>query len=85
MSELTPNAMHTELRTLIASSRQRLAGMVKIVSTLSTLSTQLNWSHMVAIVALKTPQAREGRQRARVHAGLCGFDVGYAAVGDSDG
>ena len=26
----------------------------------STLSTQLSWSHMVAIVALKTPQARQG-------------------------
>ncbi|MCM2295791.1 DUF1016 N-terminal domain-containing protein [Rhodoferax sp.] len=25
----------------------------------STLSTQLSWSHMVAIVALKTPQVRQ--------------------------
>lgn len=126
---ITPGASHTptdklhaELRTLIASSRQRLAGAVnaeltrlywsvgqrlrtellggadrtsygtQILDTLgyqltqefgrgfesrnlrrmvkfaesfpdaaivSTLSTQLSWSHMVAIVALKTPQARQ--------------------------
>lgn len=104
MSELAPIALHAELRALIASSRQRLAGavnaeltrlywnvgqrlrtevlgkaqefgrgfesrnlrrMVKFaesfpdVAIVSTLSTQLSWSHMVAIVALKTPQARQ--------------------------
>jgi predicted nuclease of restriction endonuclease-like (RecB) superfamily len=122
MSELVPNALHAELRALIASSRQRLAGavnaeltrlywavgqrlrtevlggegrasygaqlldqlgqqltqefgrgfesrnlrrMVKFAESfpdaaiVSTLSTQLSWSHMVAIVALKTPQARQ--------------------------
>ena len=120
MSELVPNALHAELRALIASSRQRLAGavnaeltrlywnvgqrlrtevlgegrasygaqlldqlgqqltqefgrgfesrnlrrMVKFAESfpdaaiVSTLSTQLSWSHMVTIVALKTPQAR---------------------------
>jgi len=114
--------LYAELRTLIASSRQRLAGvvnaelarlywppgqrlcaevlggaewvtygdplvnrvgqqlahefgrgfevknlrrMVKFAESfpdaaiVSTLSTQLSWSHMVAIVALKTPQARQ--------------------------
>lgn len=113
--------LHAELRSLIASSRQRLAGavnaeltrlywsvgkrlhtevlgdgrasygtqlldklgqqlmqefgrgfesrnlrrMVKFAESfpdaaiVSTLSTQLSWSHMVAIVALKTPQARQ--------------------------
>jgi hypothetical protein len=30
-----------------------------MVSTLSTLSTPLSWSQMVATVALKTPQARQ--------------------------
>lgn len=121
MSELAPNALHAELRALIANSRQRLAGavnaeltrlywsvgqrlrtevlgegrasygaqlldqlgqqlsqefgrgfesrnlrrMVKFAESfpdaaiVSTLSTQLSWSHMVAIVALKTPQARQ--------------------------
>ena len=115
-------ALHTELRALIASSRQRLAGavnaeltrlywavgerlrsevlggadraqygaklldqlgaqlaqefgrgfesrnlrrMVKFaeafpdLAIVSTLSTQLSWSHLVAIVALKSPQARQ--------------------------
>lgn len=114
------DALHAELRTLIANSRQRLAGavnaeltrlywhvgqrlrtevlgegrasygaqlldqlghqlsqefgrgfesrnlrrMVKFADAfpdaviVSTLSTQLSWSHMVTIVALKTPQAR---------------------------
>jgi predicted nuclease of restriction endonuclease-like (RecB) superfamily len=113
--------LHAELRTLIANSRQRLAGavnaeltrlywnvgqrlrtevlgegrasygaqlldqlghqlaqefgrgfesrnlrrMVKFAESfpdaaiVSTLSTQLSWSHMVTIVALKTPQARQ--------------------------
>ena len=113
--------LHSELRTLIANSRQRLAGavnaeltrlywhvgqrlrtevlregrasygaqlldqlghqlsqefgrgfesrnlrrMVKFAESfpdaaiVSTLSTQLSWSHMVTIVALKTPQARQ--------------------------
>jgi DUF1016 N-terminal domain len=128
MSETTHNpvpapadGLHAELRALIASSRQRLAGavnaeltrlywsvgqrlrtevlgesrasygaqlldqlgqqlsqefgrgfesrnlrrMVKFAESfpdaaiLSTLSTKLSWSHMVAIVALKTPQARQ--------------------------
>ncbi len=128
MSETTHNlvpapadSLHAELRSLIASSRQRLAGgvnaeltrlywnvghrlrtevlgegrasygaqlldqlgqqltqefgrgfesrnlrrMVKFAESfpdaaiVSTLSTQLSWSHMVAIVALKTPQARQ--------------------------
>jgi len=128
MSRTTPHAvpkpadsLHAELRALIASSRQRLAGavnaeltrlywnvgqrlrtevlaegrasygaqlldqlgqqlsqefgrgfesrnlrrMVKFAESfpdaaiVSTLSTQLSWSHMVAIVALKTPQARQ--------------------------
>ena len=122
MTEIVPNALHAELRALIASSRQRLAGavnaeltrlywnvgqrlrtevlggadrakygdqlisrvgdqlaqefgrgfesrnlrrMVKFAESfpdaaiVSTLSTQLSWSHMVAIVALKTPQARQ--------------------------
>ena len=116
-----PANLHAELRTLIASSRQRLAGavnaeltrlywavgqrlatevlggeraqygsqlleqlgqqlsqefgrgfearnlrrMVKFAQAfpsaeiVSTLSTQLSWSHMVAIVALKNPQARQ--------------------------
>lgn len=116
-----PTNLHAELRTLIASSRQRLAGavnaeltrlywavgqrlatevlggeraqygsqlleqlgqqlsqefgrgfearnlrrMVKFAQAfpsaeiVSTLSTQLSWSHMVAIVALKNPQARQ--------------------------
>jgi hypothetical protein len=115
------DSLHAELRTLIASTRQRLAGavnaeltrlywavgqslrtevlgdgrasygtqlldqlgqqlaqefgrgfesrnlrrMVKFAESfpdaaiVSTLSTQLSWSHMVAIVALKTPQARQ--------------------------
>ena len=128
MNETTHNlvsvpadSLHSELRALIASSRQRLAGavnaeltrlywnvgqrlrtevlgegrasygsqlldqlgqlltqefgrgfesrnlrrMVKFAESfpdaaiVSTLSTQLSWSHMVAIVALKTPQARQ--------------------------
>lgn len=124
MNQVVPesaNSLHAELRTLIASSRQRLAGavnaeltrlywtvgqrlrtevlgdarasygtqlldqlgqqlaqefgrgfesrnlrrMVKFAESfpdaaiVSTLSTQLSWSHMVAIVALKTPQARQ--------------------------
>jgi predicted nuclease of restriction endonuclease-like (RecB) superfamily len=116
-----PTNLHAELRTLIASSRQRLAGavnaeltrlywavgqrlanevlggeraqygsqlleqlgqqlsqefgrgfearnlrrMVKFAQAfpsaeiVSTLSTKLSWSHMVAIVALKNPQARQ--------------------------
>lgn len=115
------DSLHAELRALIASSRQRLAGavnaeltrlfwsvgqrlrtevlgegrasygaqlldqlgqqlsqefgrgfesrnlrrMVKFAESfpeaaiVSTLSTQLSWRHMVAIVALKTPQARQ--------------------------
>ncbi|MDO8768423.1 MAG: PDDEXK nuclease domain-containing protein [Burkholderiaceae bacterium] len=115
------NSLHTELRALIAGSRQRLAGavnaeltrlywtvgqrlraevldgerasygtqlldqlgqqlshefgrgfearnlrrMVKFaqafpgVEIVSTLSTKLSWSHLVAIVALKTPEARQ--------------------------
>ncbi len=115
------DSLHAELRALIASSRQRLAGavnaeltrlywavgqrlrtevlgdgragygaklldqlgqqlanefgrgfesrnlrrMVKFAESfpdaaiVSTLSTQLSWSHMVTIVALKTPQARQ--------------------------
>ena len=115
------NTLHAELRNLIASSRQRLAGAVNAELTrlywsvghrlrtevlgdaragygaqlldqlgqqlasefgrgfesrnlrrmvkfaggfpeaaiVSTLSTQLSWSHMVAIVALKTPKARQ--------------------------
>ena len=119
-ASITPESLHAELRALIASSRQRLAGavnaeltrlywavgqrlvtevlgrerasygaqlldqlgqqlaqefgrgfesrnlrrMVKFAQAfpdaaiLSTLSTQLSWSHLVAIVALKTPQAR---------------------------
>jgi predicted nuclease of restriction endonuclease-like (RecB) superfamily len=124
MSQVVPesaNSLHAELRTLIASSRQRLAGavnaeltrlywtvgqrlrtevlgdarasygtqlldqlgqqlaqefgrgfesrnlrrMVKFAESfpdaaiVSTLSTKLSWSHMVAIVALKTPQVRQ--------------------------
>lgn len=116
-----PINLHAELRTLIASSRQRLAGAVNAELTrlywavgqrlatevlggeraqygrqlleqlgqqlsqefgrgfearnlrrmvkfahafpsaeiVSTLSTKLSWSHIVAIVALKTPQARQ--------------------------
>ena len=116
-----PTTLHAELRTLIATSRQRLAGAVNAELTrlywtvgqrlatevldgeraqygsqlleqlgqqlsqefgrgfearnlrrmakfaqafpsaeiVSTLSTQLSWSHMVAIVALKNPQARQ--------------------------
>ena len=116
-----PTTLHAELRTLIASSRQRLAGavnaeltrlywavgqrlatevlsgeraqygsqlveqlgqqlsqefgrgfearnlrrMVKFVQAfpsaeiVSTLSTQLSWSHLVAIVALKAPDAQQ--------------------------
>jgi len=38
MSELTPNALHAELRTLIANSRQRLAGAV------NAELTRLYWS-----------------------------------------
>ena len=38
MSELTPNALHAELRMLIASSRQRLAGAV------NAELTRLYWS-----------------------------------------
>lgn len=115
------DSLHAELRALIASSRQRLAGAVNAELTrlywavgqrlrtevlgegrasygaqlldqlgqqltqefgrgfesrnlrrmakfaesfpdaaiVSTLSTQLSWSHMVSIVALKTPQARQ--------------------------
>jgi predicted nuclease of restriction endonuclease-like (RecB) superfamily len=118
---LADGALHAELRALIASSRQRLAGAVNAELTrlywsvgqrlrtevlgdarasygaklldqlgqqlaqefgrgfesrnlrrmvkfaegfpdaaiVSTLSAKLSWSHMVAIVALKTPQARE--------------------------
>jgi len=124
MSQAVPesaNSLHAELRTLITSSRQRLAGevnaeltrlywtlgqrlrtevlgdarasygtqlldqlgqqlaqefgrgfesrnlrrMVKFAESfpdaaiVSTLSTKLSWSHMVAIVVLKTPQARQ--------------------------
>jgi predicted nuclease of restriction endonuclease-like (RecB) superfamily len=123
------DTLHAELRTLIANSRQRLAGavnaeltrlywnvgqrlrtevlgegrasygaqlldqlgqqlsqefgrgfesrnlrrMVKFAESfpdeaiVSTLSTQLSWSHMVTIVALKTPQARQfyARQAAQ--------------------
>jgi len=128
MNDITPGAaptpaetLHAELRPLIGSSRQRLAGavnaeltrlywsvgkrlhtevlgdarasygtqlldklgqqltqefgrgfesrnlrrMVKFAESfpdaaiVSTLSTQLSWSHMVAIVALKNPQARQ--------------------------
>lgn len=128
MNDITPGAaptladnLHSELRSLIASSRQRLAGavnaeltrlywsvgkrlhaevlgdgrasygtqlldqlgqqltqefgrgfesrnlrrMVKFAESfpdgaiVSTLSAKLSWSHMVAIVALKTPQARQ--------------------------
>jgi DUF1016 N-terminal domain len=121
MSELVPNALHAELRALIASSRQRLAGavnaeltrlywsvgerlrtevlgdaraeygarlldqlgqqlanefgrgfesrnlrrMVKFAEAfpdaaiVSTLSAKLSWSHMVSIMALKPPQARQ--------------------------
>lgn len=129
MSQATPTtpanglqtALHAELRRLIASSRQRLAGAVNAELTrlywavgqrlrtevlgdtrarygtqlldqlgqqlaqefgrgfesrnlrrmvkfsesfpdtaiVSTLSTKLSWSHMVALVALKTPQARQ--------------------------
>lgn len=117
----TASSLHAELRTLIASSRQRLAGavnaeltrlywtvgqrlstevlggerasygsqlleqlgqqlshefgrgfearnlrrMVKFAQAfpdtgiVSTLSAKLSWSHLVAIVALKTPQARQ--------------------------
>lgn len=116
-----PTNLHAELRTLIVSSRQRLAGAVNAELTrlywavgqrlatevlggeraqygsqlleqlgqqlsqefgrgfearnlrrmvkfahafpgaeiVSTLSTKLSWSHMVAIVALKNPQARQ--------------------------
>ncbi|GKT19229.1 PDDEXK nuclease domain-containing protein [Acidovorax sp. SUPP2522] len=124
-----PTTLHTELRTLIASSRQRLAGavnaeltrlywavglrlatevlgseraqygsqllghlgqqlsqefgrgfearnlrrMVKFAQAfpsaeiVSTLSTKLSWSHMVAIVALKAPEAQQfyARQAAQ--------------------
>jgi hypothetical protein len=44
---------------------RNLRRMVKFVESfpdaaiVSTLSTQLSWSHMVAIVPLKTPQARQ--------------------------
>jgi len=138
MSQLVPSAadglptsLHAELRTLIASSRQRLAGavnaeltrlywsvgerlrsevlgdgrasygtklldqlgqqlaqefgrgfesrnlrrMVKFAESfpdaaiVSTLSTQLSWSHLVAIVALKTPQARQFYARQAAHDG----------------
>ncbi len=120
MSELVPNALHAELRALLAGSRQSLAGavnaeltrlywsvgqrlrsevlgdtraeygarlldqlgqqlahefgrgfesrnlrrMVKFAEAfpdaaiVSTLSAKLSWSHMVAIVALKSSQAR---------------------------
>ena len=119
--DTSADTLHAELRTLIANSRQRLAGavnaeltrlywhvgqrlrtevlgegrasygaqlldqlghqlsqefgrgfesrnlrrMVKFAEAfpdaaiVSTLSTQLSWSHMVTIVALKTPQARQ--------------------------
>ena len=49
--------LHAELRTLIASSRQQVAESFPDAEIVSTLSTQLSLSHMVAIVALKTPQA----------------------------
>lgn len=120
-ADSAPTALHAELRALIASSRQRLAGAVnaeltrlywtvgqrlrtevlgdarasygtKLIDQLgqqlahefgrgfesrnlrrmvkfaegfpdaaivSTLSAKLSWSHMVAIVALKAPQARQ--------------------------
>jgi hypothetical protein len=39
----------------------------------STLLTQLSWSHVVAIVALKSPGARSFyAQRAAQKAGACG-------------
>lgn len=137
MSELVPNALHAELRALIASSRQRLAGAVNAELTrlywsvgerlrtevlggadrakygdqlikpvgeqlaqefgrgfeaknlrrmvqfaqafplpeiVATLSRQLSWSHMVAIVALKNSQARQfyaSRVRKRPSASSC--------------
>lgn len=84
MNQLIPesaNSLHAELRTLIASSRQRLAGpkiwpsfesrklrrMVKFAESIpdaaivTTLSTQLRWSHMVIIKARKAPQALQQR------------------------
>ncbi|BCO29793.1 nuclease YhcG [Rhodoferax lithotrophicus] len=134
MSQVIPesaDSLHAELRTLITSSRQRLAGavnaeltrlywtvgqrlrtevlggaranygtqlldqlgqqlaqefgrgfesrnlrrMVKFAESfpdatiVSTLSTKLSWSHMVAIVALKTPQARQFYAQQAAHDG----------------
>ena len=45
------------------------------VEIVSTLSTQLSWSHLVAIVALKTPEARAFFHivcHLRSHVALCG-------------
>ncbi len=49
MSELTPNALHAELRTLIASSRQRLAGVQFAVAfpaseNVASLMRHLSWT-----------------------------------------
>jgi hypothetical protein len=57
----------------------------------STLPTQLSWSHMGVIVALKTPQARQfyasgGGGREGGGAGvLCGGDEGNTEIGDGGG
>ena len=50
---------HAELRTLITSSRQRRDEAFPGPAIVSTLSTKLSLSHLVAIVALKSPNARQ--------------------------
>ena len=49
--------LHAELRVLIASSRQRLAGAFPAPAIVSTLSTKLRWSHLVAIAGHAEPDA----------------------------
>ena len=51
------DTLHAELRTLIANSRQRLAGAFPDSAIVSTLSTTLSWSHVVAIAVHAEPDA----------------------------
>jgi len=64
--------LHAELRTLITSSRQRRDEAFPDPAIVSTLSTKLSWSHMVAIVALNSPNARQFYAR---HAAMDAWSV----------
>jgi len=66
------DTLHAELRTLIANSRQRAAESFPDAAIVSTLSTQLSWSHLVAIVALHSPNARQFYAR---HAAMDAWSV----------